>query len=49
MNLNLISKILLHVQPNLLSDMLLFLTFVIEHTCICGFFLGFQGNKAEEL
>lgn len=47
MNLNLISKILLHVQPNLLSDMLLFLTFVIEH--ICGFFLGFQGNKAEEL
>lgn len=47
MNLNLISKILLHVQPNLLSDMLLFLTFVIEH--ICGVFLGFQGNKAEEL
>lgn len=47
MNLNLISKILLHVQPNLLSDMLLFLTFVIEH--ISGFFLGFQGNKAEEL
>lgn len=47
MNLNLISKIFLHVQPNLLSDMLLFLTFVIEH--ICGFFLGFQGNKAEEL
>lgn len=47
MNLNLISKILLHVQPNLLSDMLLFLIFVIEH--ICGFFLGFQGNKAEEL
>lgn len=47
MNLNLISKILLHVQPNLLSDMLLFLTFVIEHICV--FFLGFQGNKAEEL